>query len=310
MIVPRGTSLFSLIRSHWRSLGLAFLISAAVEIVDDRLNFQSSVFSISSVSLLITVLTIYLVLRVNQAYDRWWEARKLWGALVNVSRTFGRQVTTLLTPDRAPLLDSLDQSRNVQRELVYRHIAYVNALRLHLRRQDASDELKPFLSANEILDLRSATNLPAALVHRQATHLASILERDTAQQRLLLQFDNTLSTLFDIQGGCERIKNTAFPDAIVFFNRSLVWAIVVLMPLAIIEAGSQSRVLELVVATFMSCSFVLVNELGQDLKNPFENKPNDTPMTAICRTIEIDLRGMLGETEKPKPLEARDGVLM
>lgn len=269
------------------------------------------VFSAAAVGLLATVVGIFLVFRFNEAYQRWWEARILWGALVNDSRAFAREVITLLTPERVPKLASDEEARAVQKELVYRHIAYCNALRLSLRHQENWHELAPFLPAGELEKLKGYVNKPTQLDRRQADRLTSLIGTDTAQQVLLMQFDSTLNRLYDIQGGCERIKNTAFPDEVRFVSRALVWLTAVAVPVVFLNPmQSEVTALELVAVVVIVLSFMIVEQLGASLKNPFENAPNDTPMTALCRLIEIDLRQQLGETTLPPPIEPKDGVLM
>lgn len=272
---------------------------------------ETDVFSAGAVGLLATTVGIFLMFRFNEAYQRWWEARILWGALVNDSRTFAREVHTLLTPDRVPAIKSDEQARAIHTELVHRHVAYINALRLSLRKQDHWDELAPFISPVELRELEGFVNKPTQLNRRQGDRLAELIGTDTAQQVLLMQFDSTLGRLYDIQGGCERIKNTAFPDEVRLVSRAMIWLTAVAVPLAFLNpVYNDVTALEVFGAIIIVVSFMIVEQLGAALKNPFENEPNDTPMTALCRTIEIDLRQQLGETTLPPQLEPIDGVLM
>lgn len=310
MIIRNGTTIWSLIRDHWAALAIVILISLSVEVLTDTGIFDIRAFSLSSISVLTTALTIYLVFRVNEAYDRWWEARKLWGALVNDSRRFARQVLSMVTAERVSGIADADAEKRLQTHFIHRQIAYVHALRTHLRGQEDWSDAARLLGDDETKALKKVANRPAHLVLLQAKSLQSILGPGAAEQLIFNQIDRTLSNLYDIQGGCERIKNTAFPDAITLFTQQLVWLVAILIPIAIIDPDSHFDLLELGVVTLMSYSIVMINELGQDLKNPFENRPNDTPMTALCTTIEIDLRQMLGETELPEPVKAEKGVLM
>jgi len=310
MIIRNGTTIWSLIRDHWRALAVVLLISFSVELLADTGVFDLQAFSLSSISVLTTALTIYLVFRVNEAYERWWEARKLWGALVNDSRRFARQVLSMVTAERVSGIADTDGEKRLQTQFIHRQIAYVHALRTHLRGQGDWSDAARLLGEDETQALEEAANRPAQLVLLQATCLRSVLGPNAAEQLILNQIDDTLSKFYDIQGGCERIKNTAFPDAITLFTQQLVWLVAVLIPIAIIDPDNQFDLLELGVVTLMSYSIVMINELGQDLKNPFENSPNDTPMTSLCATIEIDLRQMLGETELPEPVKPEKGILM
>ncbi|MDH3726407.1 MAG: hypothetical protein OER77_02665 [Myxococcales bacterium] len=235
----------------------------------------------------------------------------LWGGLVNVSRSFAREVITLLTPSRIPELASEAEAEAVQKELIYRHIAYCNALRLSLRHQQSWDELAPFLPVDELGELESYVSKPTQLNRRQADRLTALVGTNTAQQVVLMQFDSTLNQLYDLQGGCERIKITAFPDEVRFVSRALVWLIALGIPIAFFTpAQNEVTVLEVVAVIIIVLSFMVVEQLSAALKNPFENAPNDTPMTALCRTIEIDLRQQLDETDPPPPIKPKNGVLM
>ena len=190
-------------------------------------DLQSTAFSAAAVGVFATVVGLFVAFRFNEAYVRWWEARILWGGMVNASRTFARQVTTLLTPDRLATLEKWDQARSVHRELVYRHLAYVNALRLQLRDQPVFPDIDVYLEATESKELRSAANVATQLNQRQGSRLASLLDSDPAATLILTQMDASLTQLMDYQGGMERINNTAFPDRVIVTTRILVWAVAI-----------------------------------------------------------------------------------
>lgn len=307
--LPRAFRVFVL--RNWALILTVVLAEQAIVIISRYTKvLETDVFSATAIGLIATVVGIFIVFRFNEAYQRWWEARTLWGALVNDSRSFAREVITLLTPDRVPGIGSAEEAGKLHTELVYRHLAYCNALRLSLRRQDTWDELAPFLGADELSDLQKYANKPTRLNYCQAERLAQVIGTDTAQQVLMMQLDSTLNRLYDIQGGCERIKSTAFPDEVRFISRGLVWLSAIAVPIAFLSADREIRVIEVLAVILISLSFMVVEQLGASLKNPFENEDNDTPMTALCRTIEIDLRQQLGETKIPPPIEPVRGVLM
>ena len=296
---------------NWGLILTVVLTEQAIVLISQHTKvLETDVFSVTAIGLIATVVGIFIVFRFNEAYQRWWEARTLWGSLVNDSRSFAREVITLLTPNRVPSIATKEDAAKLHTELVYRHLAYCNAIRLTLRGQDTWEELAPFLSAGELEELQNYANKPTRLDQRQGERLAQVIGTDTAQQVLLLQLDSTLNRLYDVQGGCERIKNTAFPDEVRFISRGLVWLSAIAVPIAFLSADREIRIIEVLAVIVISLSFMVVEQLGASLKNPFENEDNDTPMTALCRTIEIDLRQQLGETKVPPPLEAVDGVLM
>jgi putative membrane protein len=273
-------------------------------------DLQSTAFSAGSVGVFATVVGIFIAFRFNEAYNRWWEARILWGGMVNASRTFGRQVTTLLTADRVATLETDAEARDVQRELVYRQLAYVNALRLQLRDQPVFPEIDVYLNSKEAQELRSAKNVATQLNQRQGRRLASLLDADPSATLILTQIDSTLEELTELQGGMERINNTAFPDRVIFTTSVLVWAVAILIAVAFIEPQRGVAWFEFLAVLVVVISFLRVKQLGEELNDPFDDQPNDTPMTALSRTIEIDLRQQLGETDIPEPLQPIDGVLM
>jgi putative membrane protein len=315
MIVRHGTGFTRAFRRfilrNW-ALILTVILAEQVIVIVSRYTqvLETDVFSATAIGLIATVIGIFIVFRFNEAYQRWWEARILWGGLVNESRSFAREVIILLTPERVPNIASKEDAAKLHTELVYRHLAYCNALRLTLREQDAWDELAPFLSAEELDELEGYANKPTRLDRSQAERLAEVIGVDTTQQVLLMQLDSTLNRLYDLQGGCERIKSTAFPDEVRFISRALVWLSAIAVPIAFLSTDRHIRVIEVLAVIVISLSFMVVEQLGASLKNPFENEDNDTPMTALCRTIEIDLRQQLGETEIPPPIEPVGGVLM
>ena len=315
MIIRHGTgfkrAFERFVTRNWGLIVTVILAEQAIVLISRYTSvLETDVFSVTAIGLIATVVGIFIVFRFNEAYQRWWEARILWGCLVNESRTFAREVITLLTPERVPNTGSKDEAAKLHTELVYRHLAYCNALRLSLRGQESWDELALFLSAEELSGLDHYINKPTRLDQHQAERLAQVIGTDTAQQVLMMQFDSTLSRLYDIQGGCERIKKTAFPDEVRFISRGLVWLSAIAVPVAFLSADREIRIIEVVAVIVISLSFMVVEQLGASLKNPFENDDNDTPMTALCRTIEIDLRQQLGETDIPPPIEPVGGVLM
>jgi putative membrane protein len=187
------------------------VILVLVEIANDHFRLDRPAFSLAAVGLLVTALSIFLALRVNEAYARWWEARGLWGQLINSSRSFTRQVITLIV---AKSEDEASQAemRALRRELVYRQIAFASTLRLPLRRQEHWGELTPFLGDEEREWLVQTVNKPTQILQRQGLRLAEASAAGYLSEIGQIQMDRTLSTLHDVQGACERIKTTAFPD--------------------------------------------------------------------------------------------------
>jgi ion channel-forming bestrophin family protein len=261
------------------------------------------------VAMLATALAIFLAFRNNSAYDRWWEARKIWGGIVNSSRTFGRQVMSLTSLSKEPA----ETVAAFQKELIYRHLAWINALRLQLRKETTWNEIKPLLDSEEFDWVMQRQNHATQLVHKQGLRLADgHKENLIVEARYLEILDETLTSLYDLQGKAERIKNTPLPRQYDYFPRVFLFLFVTLLPSGMIteleKVNSSWMVIPL--ATVVSFVFYVLMRVGEFNEDPFEGRFSDTPMTALCRTIEIDMREQLGETDLPPKLEPVDGILM
>ena len=216
--------------------------------------------------------------RNASAYARWWEARVVWGGIVNGSRGFARQVLTMIDGREA------DETRH---KLVLLQIDYVNALRQQLRGVTVSPG-------------------PLAIQQNMASLLGDCYRRGWIDNIRWASLDRTLSTFMDCQGASERIKNTPMPRLYDLFIRRFVEVYCLLLPLGMV---ASLRLLTPIGSTFVGFIFMALDKIGRDLETPFENRPHDISLTAISRTIEINLKQMIGENEVPKPLTPVDGIL-
>jgi putative membrane protein len=193
------------------------------------------------------------------------------------------------------------------RELVYAQIGFVNALRCHLRRQDPFPELVPFFRPSVLAALHGEQNVPAAVLVWVATRLRRLLDLGRPDDAFrLAALDDTLSELTNLMGGCERIKNTPIPRQYDFLPRVMVRAYLVVLPIGLVADLGLFTPLVTAVLAFL---FLSLDQIGRNVEAPFENDIHDTPMTALCRTIEINLRQMLGETELPPAAQPVNGSL-
>ncbi len=267
--------------------------------------FEEITTLLPSITVFGTVMSLFLAFKTNEAYNRWWEARILWGSMVNYSRSFARQVLNLITPEINTSLKSREEMTALQHELIYRHIGYINAVRLSLRNQDNWEELKPFLDENERLELVEYANVPTQLVQKQAQRLNEVFH-DNSNDFRYMQFDNTLNEFYNIQGGCERINTTVFPRIYSFLTTLFTWLFAFSLIFSLYDDFNWEILVMRVVVAYV---FLTLEKISRSLKDPFKNGISDTPMTAICRTIEIDLREMMGEKDIPLPIKAIKGVL-
>lgn len=255
------------------------------------------------VSLFGSAIGVILAFRNTSSYARWWEARTLWGAIVNNARSVGREVTTVIRPTTK---DEEDEVRETQRRLVYLQIAWVHALRQHLRKLPPWDDIARLLTEDDLKELQGQQNVPVALQQKMSTILRNALDRGWINLTQWLAIDQNMDDLLDAQGGSERIKNTPMPVQYDYFPQICVYIYEFVLPLAMVSSLGWITPLGSSLVGFI---FMALNRIGRDLENPFDNEIYDIPLTSMCVTIEINLRQQLGETDLPKPLQPVNGVL-
>lgn len=280
----------------------------------------------------------YVGFKNNQSYDRFWEARKIWGGIVNYSRTWGNQVMSFITLKHTDGSISKEELKAIQKRMIYRQIAWINALRLQLRRpssfsishekkstnkyyqgnpngDDWKRDVGPFLSCSSEIDMaKRFKNVATQIIRFQGEELKDFLDKGLIEDFRHMELMGSLEEFYNLQGKCERIKSTPLPRQYSYFSNIFVWIFVLLMPFGLVGefSGMGHDMIWLTVPMYVLIAwiFLTMENIGDSSEDPFENFINDVPMTAMCRTIEIDLREMLGETDLPEKIKAVDGVLM
>ncbi len=247
--------------------------------------------------------------RNNSAYGRWWEGRTLWGQIVNNSRSLARQVCATMRPH--PEAGGADEAAMVamQRRIVHYQIAFVHALRQQLRGLDVVAtlrELVPELPEAELAALAKEKNAALAIQRSMGTMLRDARRHGWIDNLEWQAMDRNLDDLADAQGGAERIKNTPMPKQYDFFPMLFVQIYCLLLPVGMVENLGWFTPLGSTLVGFM---FLALDKIGRDLEDPFDNQIYDLPLNAICTTIEINLRQMLGEDKLPEPEKPIHGVL-
>lgn len=266
------------------------------------------------VGVLGSALAIFVAFRNNSAYGRWWEARTLWGGIVNSSRVMARLVITFAdSHSRQPAYDAA-RSEAFKQRMVYACIAWVHALRLHLRRQTDWHELEPLLHPDDYAQLVQTHNKPNFLQLLIGRQIYEAMGNGTLGGFDSFQMEGQLLALANYQGGCERIKNTPLPRQYDYFTRLFVVLFAVLLPpglLGFFQAPELIRFSWLIVplSIIIAGVFVIMERTGAANEDPFENQVTDVPLSALCNTIERDLREMLGEQNLPQKLEEQNGYL-
>lgn len=276
----------------------------------------------------------------NSAYGRIWEARKIWGGIVNTSRTFGMFLQDMLTNEYAESPVTDEEIQKEIKTLTYRHIAWMTALRHAMRApkpwetttqhktnrewggrppemdSNLEDDLKPYISDADLKNALSKNNKQTALLYQQSHHLRELKEKGILWEFSFLQLEATLQEFFNLQGKSERIKNFPYPRQFATLNHFFMWIFVLLLPLALVpqfgEIGNDFKehypIIGDIFVWFSIPFYVIVawifhtmERIGRTGENPFEGTANDVPISTIARGIEIDLRQNLGEINEDIP---------
>ena len=293
MIVARAINPLRILRAVGRPLAVLLVYDLSVTLLYVWFGQRWVGINDLPLALLGSALAIIVGLRNNNAYARWWEARTLWGRAVNNSRSLARAALTFLPP---PTVTTV----------VHLQIAWAFALRRALLRQSAWDDIATLIPAEAETRLRQAVNLPTAIQAEIGRLLALPDRTDIARSVQIGALDQTLTALADAQGGLERIKNTPLPRQFEQFPRVFVLIYGLLLPVGLVH---DLGIMTPIGSTVIGAAFYLLDQIGRDIEDPFAGGIHDVAMGAITRTIEIDLRQMLGETDVPRPVEPIDGIL-
>jgi putative membrane protein len=287
----------------WRRMLAVTVISVVVTVMHTGYGLLRHDLTVVPFTLIGIALSIFLGFRNGASYDRFWEGRRLWGQLVNTTRSLTRQTLTLIRPPGGTVTTELESHR---RAIVYRLIAFTHALRAHLRDEDPLLEVAPWLSEAEVDALRPETNRPIAIVQRLGDVFREDLDRGWVDRFHLPLLEESLVELTSIQGGCERIKATPIPFSYSILLHGIVGVYCLGLPFGLVEViGPFTPIVVLMVAY----AFFGLDAVGGEIENPFGLDPNDLPLSALSRTIEINLRQRLGDTDLPPPMTPVSDVL-
>jgi len=254
------------------------------------------------VTVLGTALAFFIGFLNNQAYDRWWEARKIWGAFVNDSRNFAHMVKAYVAVPEGSEAES-DVAR-LQTRFVERHVAFLKATVVRLRGLDDRGYEK-HLTPSELSELSGYEHKPNGIAFMQRRDLDHAEKLGYVDGFRMLAINRMLDNFFDDIGKAERIKSTVFPLGHVYLTRMSVWLFVILLPMALADSVGYWAIF---FTWILGTLYVFTFAAGQAIVNPFENKPSDTPMSAITRTIEMNMRDVLEEKHDLLALPTVDGT--
>jgi putative membrane protein len=281
--------------------GFALAVTAISDLTDydfPRLTLQP--FQLVGVSL-----GIFLAFRNNAAYDRFWEGRKLWGSLVNTSRSLSRQVLTFIAPPN-PNEAASQELLALQRRFIMQEIAFVNSLRHHLRRESPFEDLTRLLPAAEVDQLRAVRNVPVEILRQIGVQVRDAWRRGWIHDYHVPVLEQSLIELTNIQGACERILNTPFPFPYTVLMHRIVAVYCLFLCFGLVHDSGWATPF---IVFLISHAFFGFDEIGDELEQPFGHDPCDLPLNQLCGVIEANLRQMLGENNFPLPTVPANGIV-
>lgn len=342
-----------MIRWTKRETRFFFILSTLVAILFEVLGLQWLQIPWTPLAMIGTAVAFLIGFQSNAAYGRIWEARQIWGGIVNDSRAFGIMIKDMITNEYAQTPMSEEGLASAKKVIIYRHIAWITTLR-HAMRQSRpwetskevksnqewremikvpeltiplEEDLKGFLSEEELGEVMRKTNKPAAVLALQSKNLRALKEKGIIWEFSFLELESKIGGLLTHQGKSERIKNFPYPRQFATIGYDFVNLFILLLPLGVIPEFSEigasfSEKFPLIGRYFVwvgipftvvvSWIFNTMQRIGTAGENPFEGGPNDVPISTISRGIEIDLREILDESADtiPEPLAANYDVQM
>lgn len=299
MIISTKFSLRLTIKRTWKDILTIVIVNFIVFNLHEF--YLEDIFEVPEVvpAILGTALAFFIGFNNNQAYDRWWESRKIWGSLVNDSRSWVRQLNSYVDD----IDDSEEEKMEVVEKLTNRHIAFVYALKNDLRK-DGLREYEKYLSEDELLKVKKESNIANAILNIQNYELSKIYKDKRIGDFQFSGLNKLLVRFTDEMGMSERIKNTVFPTSYVIFTRIFIW---VLILTTTYELAVTQGVWSIFFGSAVGYVFVTTHAIGIKILNPFELGTSGIPLNQISRTIEINMLQALGKKDIPSPVEPING---
>jgi putative membrane protein len=294
------------------------------------------------IALIGTAVAFVIGFQNNAAYDRIWEARKIWGGIVNSSRSFGMMVQDMVSNEHSSSSLTQEELYQEMKTLTYRHIAWITALRHAMRVRKSwettsshktntewgiktpehktrlEDDIICYLGQEDIDYISNKDNKQTAIIYQQSHHLKRLKDAGHIWEFSFLELENVLKELVVHQGKSERIKNFPYPRQFATLNHFFMWIFVFILPLALVpqfadlgyEMSDRYPIIGNLFVWFTIPFYVAVawifhtmERIGRTGENPFEGTSNDVPISTISRGIEIDLRQNLGEGKDEIPIQ-------
>tara|TARA_R110002167_G_scaffold64899_2_gene183478 strand:- start:880 stop:1806 length:927 start_codon:yes stop_codon:yes gene_type:complete len=256
-------------------------------------------YSPAAFALLGIALSLFLGFRNNACYERWWEARKQWGQLIVDGRSLARQVTSFID-------DQTEGGAEAKKRLVHLTIAFTQALRHQLRQSDAWDDIEKYIEPRDLVLLRQSQNLPDCLLYLLGNALGRCQKNKLLSDILVQSIDQRITSMAGVLAACERIQNTPLPFAYMLLVHRTAYLFCFLLPFGLVTSLGLFTPLFCAIVAY---TFFGLDALSEALEEPFGLSANDLPLSAMSRTIEINLLEALGEQNLPPAIQPKGHLL-
>lgn len=297
MIITTRIKISRIIKGTWKNLVFIIIGCYLSYLFEDRILQYYFDFPAIFPTILGTALAFFIGFNNNQAYDRWWEARKIWGELVNSSRNWTRQLIYYTSAENDNDNAELAQIRKMA---IYRHIGFLYALKAYLRGETGKTYRK-YLSKEEIEAVEKESNIHNAILSFQSKDLEYLNKKQWIDGFRFIEMNKSIINFCNDVGKSERIKNTVFPPTYNYYTRVFIWILIISTTF---ELTPLIGLYSIIFGVLIGYVFLTTHTIGQVLLNPFEPLPSGVPLDQITRTIEINLLEALKESEIPKPVES------
>lgn len=293
MLLNKRISIWEFIRQIRIAILSILIYAVIIGFLDNYGMFTKIVVPLGVSAIVGTAVSLLLAFRTAQSYERWWEARIVWGAIVNDSRTLVRQ---------AQLYIPMEEETGL-RAFAERQIVWCYALGESLRKVSHSTRVSEYLAMHAITD----ANAPNGLLNRHSRQLKSLSEQGLITDFGQLQIDATLGRLCDAMGKCERIKNTVFPSSYSLLIHFLIYVFATILPFGL---DDNYLIVEIILTAALPIIFIAIEKTAILMQDPFENLPLDIPMTSLATTIEANILQTIGEENIPSPAPRNSYYIM
>ena len=243
-----------------------------------------------------TSISLLLAFKLNQSYDRWWEARKIWGGISNDSRSLILEIKGFIS---GKALEE-NETQLLLRQMAFRQIGWCYCLGQALRGQNPVENLGEFVAQKELDELKEQYNKPLYLLMLHTNDLKKLHRDNSINDYQQIKIQDTITRLCDSMGKSERINSTVFPATYGKFIHFFIYLFLATLSMALIET---TGIWEMPISIIVATPFFLLEKSAKLMQDPFRNRPTDTAVTAIARNIEINIKQLLHEKGVPQPIQ-------